>query len=125
MNKHVMALCLYVLGVRASLVSFFKKKENLHAAVLMFAVAFLLVLPDVAHAANPLTVMKDVFREQAESNAFPVIIIWILVFGVITSFFMGKFYPFVLAVFACGVVAIAPEIAPNFNSTNITPSGGW
>lgn len=103
----------------------FKNQENLHVAFLMFAFAFLFLFPDIAQAANPLSVMKDVFTEQAEANAFPVIIIWILIFGVITSFFMGKFYPFILAVFACGVVAIAPEIAPNFNSTNITPSGGW
>ena len=125
MSKHIMAFCLYVFGIRASLISIFRNKENLHAAVLMFAIAFLFIAPDVAHAANPLAVMKDVFKEQAEANAFPVIIIWILIFGVVMAFFMGKFYPFVLAVFACGVVAIAPEIAPNFNSTNITPSGGW
>lgn len=121
----VFSLILFIANVKRSFVSFFSNKENHQVALLMFAIAFLFVIPDVAHAANPLGVMKDVFSEQAEANAFPVIIIWILVFGVVTAFFMGKFLPFIIAVFACGVIAIAPEITPNFNSTNITPSGGW
>lgn len=121
----VISLILFIANVKRTFVSFFSNKENHQVALLMFAIAFLFVIPDVAHAANPLGVMKEVFTEQAEANAFPVIIIWILVFGVVTAFFMGKFLPFIIAVFACGVIAIAPEIAPNFNSTNITPSGGW
>ena len=121
----VISLILFIANVKRAFVSFFSNKENHQVALLMFAIAFLFVIPDVAHAANPLGVMKEVFREQAEANAFPVIIIWILVFGVITAFFMGKFYPFILAVFACGVVAIAPEVAPSFTSTNIAPTTGW
>ena len=104
----------------------FLKKENVQFAMLMLFVMCLVVLPDSANAANPLEVMKGIFRDQAEENVFPVLIIWTLIIAVLISFGTKSWYPFIFGIIACVIIAISPEIAPNFNSTNITPAtGGW
>lgn len=104
--------------------AFFSKKM-MPTLLVMFGIAVLFVIPDTMMAANPLSVMKEVYIEQAEENAFPVIILWTLVLGIVISFAMGKFMPFILAVIASVIIAVTPELAPNFDSTNITPSSGW
>lgn len=94
---------------------------NTKAFFIMFALALLFVMPDCALAANPLEVMKQVYIEQAEANAFPVIILWTLVLGIVISFAMGKFMPFILAIIASVIIAITPDLAPNFTGTNFVP----
>lgn len=101
--------------------SFFTKKM---ATALVAVVALALFLfPDSAIAAtitatNPLEVMKQVYTEQAQTTAFPMIILWTLVLGIVISFAMGKFMPFILAVIASVIIAITPNIAGNFTGTN-------
>ena len=121
--KHVLMVQLWLRGLKQSLL----KRENAKVAIIMLAFVFLFVIPDAASAAggNPLQVMKNVYMEQAKENAFPVIILQILVLGIVISFAMGKFMPFILAIVASVIIAISPELAPNFNPTSITPAAGW
>lgn len=100
-------------------------KENTSALMVMLTLAFVFIVPDTAAiaAGNPLDTMKTVYLAQAEKNAFPVIIMWTLILGIVISFTMGKFMPFILAVIASVIIAITPAIAPNFTGTNfsVTP----
>ena len=91
-------------------------KENTQALMVMLVLAFVFVLPDVAMAAgtSPLETMKTVYLDQAQTHAFPVIIMWTLILGVVISFTMGKFMPLILAIIASVIIAITPNIAPNF-----------
>lgn len=100
-------------------------KENKSALMVMLTLAFVFIFPDTAAiaATSPLETMKTVYLAQAETNAFPVIIMWTLILGIVISFTMGKFMPFILAVIASVIIAITPAIAPNFTGTNfsVTP----
>lgn len=96
-------------------------KENPMAMFMMFAMAMMFVIPDVAVAAgDPIKEMKDIYLAQAEQNAFPAIILWIVVLGVALSFKMNSFMPFILAVIASVVIGVSPELVPNFNYTELT-----
>ena len=100
-------------------------KENKSALMVMLTLAFVFIFPDTAAiaATSPLETMKTVYLAQAETNAFPVIIMWTLILGIVISFTMGKFMPFILAVIASVIIAITPAIAPNFTGRNfsVTP----
>ena len=96
----------------------FFTRKNVALFFVFLAIAVLFLLPDMAHAANPLETMKTVYLTQAKDNAFPVLIMWTLILGIVISFAMGKFMPFILAVIASVVIAIAPDIAPNFTGSN-------
>ena len=96
-------------------------KKNPMVAFVMFALAVLFVSPEMAMAADPVETMKQIYLDQAETNAFPAIILWILVLGVALSFKMNSFMPFILAVIASVVIGVSPELVPNFNYTNLQP----
>lgn len=90
-------------------------KENTPALLVMLTLALMFIVPDMAIAAgNPLETMKTVYLDQAQTHAFPVIIMWTLILGVVISFTMGKFMPLILAIIASVIIAITPSIAPNF-----------
>ena len=101
----------------------FFTKKNVTLFFTFLAIVLLFLLPEMAQAANPLETMKNVYIEQAETNAFPVLIIWTLILGVVISFAMGKFMPFILAVIASVIIAITPDIAPNFTGANFDVNG--
>jgi hypothetical protein len=95
-------------------------KKNPMAMFMMFAMALMFIAPDIAMAAgDPVEEMKKIYLDQAETNAFPAIILWIVVLGVALSFKMNSFMPFILAVIASVVIGISPELVPNFNYTNL------
>ena len=100
--------------------AFFSKRNTVQFFMMfaIIAVGTMLLMPDAAMAADPLATMKTVYINQAESNAFPVIILWTLVLGVVISFAMGKFMPFILAVIASVIIALTPAIAPNFTASD-------
>ncbi|WP_457749119.1 hypothetical protein [Sulfurimonas sp.] len=107
-------------SLRAAEEEFFTK-EMKAAFFMMFAIGVFFLVPDTVMAANPLETMKNVYITQAQDNAFPVIILWTLVLGIVISFAMGKFMPFILAVIASVVIAITPDVAPNFTNANLNP----
>lgn len=95
-------------------------KKNKVAMFMMFATAFMFIAPDLAMAAgDPVQEMKDIYVHQAETNAFPSIILWIVVLGVALSFKMNSFMPFILAIIASVVIGVSPELLPNFTYTNL------
>jgi len=98
-------------------------KKNPMAMFMMFAMALMFIAPDVMMAAgNPVKEMKDIYIDQAQTNAFPAVILWIVVLGVALSFKMNSFMPFILAVIASVVIGVSPELVPNFTYTNLTPT---
>lgn len=95
-------------------------KKNPMAMFMMFAMAIMFIAPDIAMAAgDPIEEMKTIYLDQAQTNAFPAIILWIVVLGVALSFKMNSFMPFILAVIASVVIGVSPELVPNFNYTNL------
>ena len=101
------------------------KTVNIAFFIALAAVVMLFGPLDV-FAADPLETLKGIFKKEASDHAFPVIIIWILVGGVVASVLMSRWMPFIFAAIGCVVIAVAPEISSAFNSTNITPaSGTW
>lgn len=95
-------------------------KENPMAMFMMFAMALMFIAPDVAMAVgDPVEEMKKIYLDQAETNAFPAIILWIVVLGVALSFKMNSFMPFILAIIASVVIGVSPELVPSFNYTNL------
>lgn len=101
-------------------------KKAIDIAFLITITAFLMLFgPIDVFAADPLLTLKGIFKQEASDNAFPIIIVWLLATGIVTSVLMSRWMPFIFAAIGCVVIAVAPEAAEAFNSTNITPAGGW
>lgn len=96
-------------------------KKNPVTTFIMIALAVMFISPDLfaASTSDPIQQMKDIYVHQAQTNAFPSIILWIFVLGVALSFKMNSFMPFILAVIASGVIAVTPDIIGNFTYTNL------
>jgi len=101
-------------------------KQILDVTILVFGiVALVLFAPIDLVAADPLESLKTIFKQEATDHAFPVIIIWVLIGGVVASVLMSRWLPFIFAVIGCVVIGVTPEVADTFNGTNIQPSTGW
>ncbi len=101
-------------------------QKTVNFAFFITIAAFVMLFgPMDVFAADPLETLKGIFKQEASDNAFPIIIVWLLATGVVTSVLMSRWMPFIFSAIGCVIIAVAPEAADAFNSTNITPAGGW
>ena len=97
----------------------FAKRENRMAAMMMLGVAVMFFAPVAAMAADPMLTMKNIYLNQAQTNAFPVIILWILALGAVMSFKMNAWTPFILAIAASVIIGVSPDLVPNFTFADL------
>jgi len=101
-------------------------KKILNVTFLIFGiVALILFAPIDLVAADPLESLKSIFKQEASDHAFPVIIMWLLIAGIVASVIMSRWLPFIFAIIGCVVIGVAPEVSDAFTSTNIKPAAGW
>jgi len=97
----------------------FARRENRVAAMMMLGIGIMFFAPVAVMAADPMAVMKNIYLNQAQTNAFPVIILWILALGAVMSFKMNAWTPFILAIAASVIIGIAPDLVPNFTFADL------
>ena len=94
-------------------------KENPFVMFIMLALAITFIIPDSLMAGGAIETMKTIYVNQAQNNAFPAVILWIIVLGVALSFKMNSFMPFILAVIASAVIGVSPDIVGQFNFSDL------